>query len=61
MIPWKAEPDPMNPGHWRIINSKTLKTIVYGLSERDAKGFAERRNKQQEKREHEQFARKRPQ
>lgn len=51
MTPWKYVPDPNNPGQWKIINSATLKTIVYGLTKIDADSFADRRNKQQEKRE----------
>lgn len=51
MIYWRAELDPENPPGWRIINDFTKKTIVYGLTELDARAFADRRNKQQEKRE----------
>ena len=51
MTLWKAEPDPTNLGHWRIINASTLKTIVYGLTKLDAEAFAERRNKEQAKRQ----------
>lgn len=51
MTLWKATEDPHNPGHWRIINADTGKTIVYGLSKMDAEAFAERRNKQQAKRQ----------
>jgi len=50
MIYWKSVPDENNPGQWKIINDSTKKTIVYGLSQRDAEAFADRRNKQQEKR-----------
>jgi hypothetical protein len=50
MILWKPEPDPQNSGHWRIVNVKTGKVVVYGLTARDAKEFADRRNHQEEKR-----------
>lgn len=46
---WKAEPDPTNPGQWRIINFNTRKTVVYGLSQRDAEDFSRRRNFQEDK------------
>jgi len=52
MTTWIAQPDPTNKGQWRIINSATLKTIVFGLSERDAKFYAERRNKENKKQPH---------
>lgn len=51
MIYWIARQDPKNPPSWEIINSETRKTIVYGLSESHAVEFANRRNKQQKKRE----------
>lgn len=50
MTTWKAEQDPHNPGHWRIVNATTGKTVVYGLSKRDAECFANRRNQQENKR-----------
>lgn len=50
MILWKPESDPQNPGHWRIVNVKTGKVVVYGLSKVDAASFANRRNHQEEKR-----------
>ncbi len=51
MIYWIAEADKENPPSWHIINASTRKVIVYNLTESDAKEFADRRNKQQEKRE----------
>jgi hypothetical protein len=51
MTLWKSEPDPTNPGQWRIVNAKTGKTIVYGLSERDANDLVEQRNRKEAKRE----------
>ena len=51
MTLWKSESDPTNPGQWRIVNATTGKTIVYGLSERDANDFVKRRNQQEAKRE----------
>lgn len=50
MILWKPEADPQNSGHWRIVNVKTGKTVVYGLSKNDAVCFANRRNHQEKKR-----------
>lgn len=48
---WIAEADKANPPSWHILNSSTGRVIVYNLTEKDAKEFADRRNKQQEKRE----------
>jgi len=47
---WKHKPDPKNPGQWQIVNA-TGKTVVFGLSERDASDFVARRNRQEEKRQ----------
>lgn len=44
---WIAQLDNENPPSWKIINSATLKTIVLGLTARDAKEFADKRNNQE--------------
>lgn len=51
MTTWFSQPDPDNPGHWRIVNNANGKTVVYGLSRQDADSFVERRNKQERKRQ----------
>jgi len=42
---WKAEPDPDNNGYWRIINTKTMKAVVNGVSKQYAEEQSKRRNK----------------
>lgn len=49
MILWKPESDPQNPGHWRIVNVKTGKVVVYGLSKAWAISLVNQRNKKHAK------------
>jgi len=49
MTTWQAEPDPQNPGHWRIIITETRKTVCYGLTQKDAESLVKQRNKKQKK------------
>ena len=48
MTTWISTTDPQNPGQWRIVTSEG-RTIVFGLSKKDADSFVEQRNKEQKK------------
>lgn len=47
---WIARLDPKNAPSWEVISSATRKTVVYGLSQKDAEDAADKRNKKHGKR-----------